>query len=638
MTLLVRNITKSFRDRVLFSDVSFSVGPGRKVALIGANGSGKTTLLNIIAGREEFDSGKIDMPIRNFRMGIMNQFYESDEKTTLLDDAITAGKEINSVRKRMDEIIERLNGESEKDTITRLSKEYADLEERFTFLGGYDFEREVRKMLRGIGFIEADLEKRVVDLSGGERSRLALAKLLIYKPHLMLLDEPTNHLDIEGVEWLEKYITEYKGACLMVSHDRYFVDNVAQVILELEDGEINSYTGNYRDYLRMKYEKIEHETKEYEKQRDEIQRLQKFINRWRANPKRHTQAKSREKMLQRIEPVKRPKRGQKQFSISIESDHQSFTKVLQIKGATKSYAGKPLFTDLEFEVLKGDNYAITGRNGQGKSTLLRCLMGRDTLDSGTFRWGGNTEIGYFAQDRIELDDRDNFLKAFHRNYPDWTEDECKQYLGSFYISLHDLEKPVSSLSGGEKSKLALAILIAKKPNVLILDEPTNHLDIVSSEALEMALENYNGTLILVSHDRRMLDRLADRTMYLKDGRGKEYLGNYSYMREKQAEEEVEKQKQINKPDSSVSESREAQTKKSKKINIYKLGQVEKKYEELNRLEKEIQRCHEKMADPQIAKDWKKLVDLQNELDDCQNNISSIQKEIEERERELFGSD
>ncbi|MBU1023590.1 ATP-binding cassette domain-containing protein, partial [bacterium] len=435
MTLLVKNLEKRFHERLLFKDVSFSVGPGRKVALIGANGSGKTTLLNIISGKEEFDSGKIELPKKKFKLGILEQFYTIEPEIKLLDDALSAGQEINSIDARMKAILEELESENDSAKIGKLSGEYSELEERFLFLGGYNLEGEVRKTLTGLGYTDEDFSKHVWELSGGERTRLALAKLLISKPNLLLLDEPTNHLDIESVEWLETYLKEYSGACLIVSHDRYFLNNIAQVILELEDGTINSYTGNYRDYLRLKHEKVEREWKEYKRQQNEIQRLKKFISRWKSDKRRASQAKSREKTLLRMAPLKRPRKGQKQFTIHIEGAFQSFTKVLEVKNASKSYAGKALFKELEFEILKGEKFAITGRNGQGKSTLLRCLMGRDKLDSGIYRWGGNTEIGYFAQDRIELDERDNFLQAFHRHFPEWKVDECKEFLGSFYINL-----------------------------------------------------------------------------------------------------------------------------------------------------------------------------------------------------------
>ena len=639
MTLIVRNLEKRFGERLLFSHVNFTVGPGRKVALIGPNGSGKTTLLNILGGTEEYDKGVIETPIRNFHLGMLNQFYSVSDELKLLDDALSAGVEISNISVKMEQIIEHLNSESDSKAIEKLSADYADLEERFLFLGGYNYEGEVQKTLKGLGFLEEDFDKRVKDLSGGERTRLVLGKLLISKPNLMLLDEPTNHLDIESVEWLESFIREYTGACLMVSHDRYFLDNTTQVILELDDGAISSYTGNYRDYLRLKCEKIEREWKEYKRQKEEIVRLKKFINRWKADKRRSRQAKSREKTLQRITPMKRPRSGQKAFSIHIDSGDQSFTKVLEVNNAGKSYVGKQLFRDLEFTILKGEKFAITGRNGQGKSTLLRCLMNRDTLDSGTYRWGGNTEIGYFAQDRIELDENDNFLQAFQRHFPDWKIDECKQFLGGFYINLDDLAKPVSNLSGGEKSKLALSILIAKKPNVLILDEPTNHLDIIASEALEMSLENYTGTLILVSHDRRMLDRLADRTLYMKNGEGKIYPGNYAYMREKQTEEMAKSASvEIDKSSGKLGKTDKKKHARSKKVNVYKVNRIEELYDRLEIIEKEIENLHFEMSKPDVSKDWKKVADFKKEVDNLNLEADDIHNEIEKRESELYSGD
>ena len=631
MTLIVRNLEKRFGERLLFSGVSFTVGPGRKVALIGANGSGKTTLMNMIAGREEIDAGSIEMPVRNYRIGIMEQFYSFDEKGTLLDDALSAAEEINRLSIVMSDAVEKLSSENDPEIIKRLSTDYADAEGRFLVLGGYNFEGEVRKLLKGIGFREEDFDKKVSDLSGGERSRLALGKLLIAKPNLLLLDEPTNHLDIESVEWLEEFMREYQGGVFMVSHDRYFVDNVAQVILELEDGTISSYTGNYRDYLKLKCEKVEREWKEFKRQQDEMERLRRFINRWRADKRRASQAKSREKILSKMEPVKAPKRGQKQFSIHIESGMQSFTKVLEVENACKSYAGKNLFHDLNFEVIKGENFAIVGRNGEGKSTLIRCLMSRDDFDSGHFQWGGNTVIGHFAQDRIELDPRQNFLEAFLEHFPDWTPDQGKQFLGRFYINLEYMYKNVADISGGEKSKLAIAILIAQKPNVLVLDEPTNHLDIIATEALEMALESYDGSLILVSHDRRLLDRLANRTLYLKDGRGEIFLGNYSYMKEKLDERA---RREIMKQEKTVKE-QVPRTEKPRKINVYKRQQIENLYGKITDIEDEIEKKHGMMADPSVAKDWEKVAKLKEEIDMLNEQISRIQDEIERREKDLY---
>jgi len=632
MTLIVRDLEKRFGDRLLFAKVSFTVGPGRKVALIGANGSGKTTLLNMIAGGEEKDGGKIEKPVRNFRIGIMEQFYACAEGSSMLDDALSAGAEINNLSDEMSSILKKLECESNPEIIQRLTDEYSNCESRFLVLGGYNFEGEVRKTLKGIGFNEEDFDKQVVNLSGGERSRLALTKLLIAKPHLMLLDEPTNHLDIESVVWLEEFIKEYQGGVLMVSHDRYFIDNVAQVILELEDGTISTYTGNYRDYLNQKCERVEREWNEYKRQQDEIRRLKNFINRWRADKRRASQAKSREKVLARMTPLKPPKRGQKQFSIRIETAQQSYTKVLEVKDAGKSYVGKILFADLNFEVMKGERFAIIGRNGEGKSTLLRCLLGLDRFEHGTYRWGGNTDIGYFTQDYIALDPDKNFLQAFLDNFPGWTLDEAKHFLGRFYISLDDLDKQIANLSGGEKSKLTLAILIARKPNVLVLDEPTNHLDIIASEALEMALEEYEGTLVLVSHDRRLLDRLSDRTLYMKNGKGEIFLGNYSYMKEKMTQREREGVS-MKKGDTVVRESRRVD--KPRKINVYKQKLIEELYNKVCKCEEEMHSRHTMMADPKIARDWKKLAELQDEIDKFKTEIERIQKEIEFREKELY---
>jgi ATP-binding cassette subfamily F protein 3 len=534
MTILsVNNLTKYFGAHTVFKDVSLTVGEGERVCVIGRNGEGKTTLLRVLAREMEPDGGEFAV-IGKRSWGYLSQDVPTF-KDTVLNELLSSRRDIVNLYNRMRDLEAEMASAGHQGSPERVMDEYARVTARFEALDGYNLEHKAKAILGGLGFTQDALTKVPGVLSGGEKIRLALAKLLLLGPELLLLDEPTNHLDLSGVEWLEGFLKDYAGAVLIVSHDRYFIDRVANKVLELDRGEGRVYTGNYSAYLNQREMELRLQTEQYERQQALIARTKAFIQRWKATPTRKRQAESREKMLERLEIIEKPKRARRAMGIRFEMEMESGDEVLELTDLGKAFPIEPegrrtLWRDFTWQVRRGDRVALIGPNGCGKTTLLRCVLGLDMDYEGEIKTGQNVLTGYFSQGLDDLCDENTVLQeamSLGLEYQD-----ARDLLGRFLFSGDEVEKPVKVLSGGERNRLMLAKLVMSKANLIILDEPTNHLDVASREALESAIRDFPGTLLFASHDRYFIDALATHLWIWQGEAIRVFKGSYSEYRAK----------------------------------------------------------------------------------------------------------
>ncbi|HGO9416558.1 TPA: ribosomal protection-like ABC-F family protein [Bacillus cereus] len=540
----VNNVTKSFGGNIIFENISLEIKNGERVGLVGRNGSGKTTIFGLLTGMESLDAGAIHMK-KGTRIGHVAQIPKFDEAMTVYDVLSSAFKVEKELEKEMHALEKNMAEEQEQSSLKKLMERYGIIQEKFAFLGGYEIEANIMKVANGLQV--TDLFPRVfTELSGGEQTKISLAYMLLQKPDLLLLDEPTNHLDLFAVEWLEKFLKEYNGTVMVISHDRYFLDEVVTKILDLEDGEIHVYHTNYSQFVEEKEERLLQEFQAYQEQQKKIKKMKEAIKRLRewanqANPPNeglHKRARNMERALERIEKLKRPILERKQMGLQFEGQERSGKDVVVMKEVSKGFAGRPLFEQANLHVRFQERTAIVGRNGTGKTTLLKLLLEEINPDVGEIRIGSSVKIGYLSQHAYE-NMKSNVLEAFRENVA-VTEGEARHILAKFLFYGPAVFKKVTQLSGGEKMRLRLAQLMYQDINFLILDEPTNHLDIESREVLEEALEQYNGTILAVSHDRYFLNKLFEKTYWIDERKLFEFAGNYAWARQKW-EEKLEKQ-------------------------------------------------------------------------------------------------
>ncbi|PEC72792.1 ABC transporter ATP-binding protein [Bacillus thuringiensis] len=540
----VNNVTKSFGGNIIFENISLEIKNGERVGLVGRNGSGKTTIFGLLTGRESLDAGAIHMK-KGTRIGHVAQIPKFDEAMTVYDVLSSAFKVEKELEKEMHALEKNMAVEQEQSALEKLMERYGVIQEKFAFLGGYEIEANIMKVANGLQV--TDLFSRVfTELSGGEQTKVSLAYMLLQKPDLLLLDEPTNHLDLFAVEWLEQFLKEYTGTVMVISHDRYFLDEVVTKIFDLEDGEIHVYHTNYSQFVEGKEEKLLQEFQAYQEQQKKIKKMKEAIKRLRewanqANPPNeglHKRARNMERALERIEKLKRPILERKQMGLQFEGQERSGKDVVVMKEVSKGFAGRPLFEQANLHVRFQERAAIVGRNGTGKTTLLKLLLEEINPDVGEIRIGSSVKIGYLSQHTYG-NVKSNVLEAF-REYVAVTEGEARHILAKFLFYGPAVFKKVTQLSGGEKMRLRLAQLMYQDINFLILDEPTNHLDIESREVLEEALEQYNGTILAVSHDRYYLNKLFEKTYWIDECKLFEFAGNYAWARQKW-EEKLEKQ-------------------------------------------------------------------------------------------------
>ncbi len=546
--LRLEKISKIYPTGEVLKDVSWEIKNGERIGLVGVNGAGKSTQLKIIAGLEEATDGTL---IKEGEPSIayLKQEFDVDFSRTVREELFEAFHEASDLIHRQKRIQENMESElasRDLDYLDSLIKELSLIQSKFESINGYDLESKVEKLLPTIGFNSKEADKFVGDFSGGWQMRIALGKILLQSPDLLLLDEPTNHLDLETIEWLENYLLNQKVAMVIVSHDRSFLDRVCTKIVNTERGQSKTYLGNYTSYIQQRDFEMESNKSAYEKQQKDIQVQKTYIERFRASATRSTQAKSREKLLDKIEKIDAPESFLKGPTFQFMEAPRSGKEVLRIKDLIHSYDENILFLGAELEVEPGERIAFLGGNGSGKSTLLRLIMGLEEPDEGSIKLGRyNIFPSYFEQNQAEaLELEKTVIETISQSVPNWTQTELRSLLGSFGLTNDSVFKEVSQISGGEKARLALALMIIKPSNLLILDEPTNHLDIPSKQMLENALSKYNGTALIVSHDRYFISKVANKIVEIRDGQLIKYIGDYKYYKEKKIEEKIEKEKEL----------------------------------------------------------------------------------------------
>ncbi|WP_079913825.1 ABC-F family ATP-binding cassette domain-containing protein [Paenibacillus sp. 32352] len=627
MLLQVSGITKSYGINTVLSNISLQIEARERIGLVGVNGAGKSTLLQIIAGEMSYDSGDI-FKAKETKIGYLKQNSGLvsdrsiwDEMKSVFAHLEEAEQELRKLEMMMADPDVLASDKQTEETMKR----YAALSEWFKEQGGYEAEARIRGILHGMGFGDFAPETPIHTLSGGQKTRLALAKMLLQAPDLLLLDEPTNHLDIPTLTWLEGYLRSYSGAILVVSHDRYFLDALVNAIYEIERTTSKRYTGNYTRYVETKQAEYEIQMKQFEKQQEEISKMEEFVQRNIVRASTTKRAQSRRKALEKMERLDKPLGDLKRASFAFEVEQPSGKEVLQVGDVSISYDGrKPLLHNVSFQLRRGDTAALIGPNGIGKSTLLKTLIGSRQQDQGEIRWGTNVRIGYYDQEQKGLNPNNTVLDEVWNEFPNLEEARIRTVLGSFLFSGEDVFKKIAALSGGEKARVSLAKLMLQKANVLILDEPTNHLDLFSKEVLESALIDYEGTLLFISHDRYFLNKMAESMLELKSDGVTTYLGNYDdYVEKKQELAEMEQQRQAAEaakqkgagsksssapaaPDNSYEANKAA--KREERTKQRKLEQLE---QTIAKLEEELAQLEEELALPEVYNDYV-LVQQKNE--------------------------
>ncbi|MCF7616835.1 ABC-F family ATP-binding cassette domain-containing protein [Bacillus sonorensis] len=636
MILQVNQLSKSFGADSILTNIKLEVRSRDRIAIVGRNGAGKSTFLKIIAGRLSYEKGDIIKP-KDLTIGYLDQHSGLDSELTIKEELLSVFDHLKTMETEMRSIEEEM-AHADPDKLESLMKTYDRLQQTFKDKGGYQYEADVRSVIHGMGFAGHGDSARVQDLSGGQKTRLALGKMLLTKPDLLILDEPTNHLDIDTLTWLEQYLQNYSGAILIVSHDRYFLDKVVTQVYEISRTQSKKYIGNYSSYLTLKAEHLERETKLYEKQQDEIAKLQDFVDRNLARASTTKRAQSRRKQLERMEVMTKPLGDEKSANFRFEISRQSGNDVLRVEDLTVSYQDQPpLLRSLNFHITRGESVALVGPNGIGKSTLLKTLIQKLKPAAGTITTGSHVLIGYYDQEQAELTSSKRVIDELWDEYPEMNEKDIRTCLGNFLFSGDDVLKPVHALSGGEKARLALAKLMLQKANFLILDEPTNHLDLDSKEVLENALIDYPGTILFVSHDRYFINRIATKVFELSPEKVEEYLGDYDYYTEKKAQqlelEELEKQKtQERRKTASEKEAGAKRSYEEEKEWKRKERQRQRRIEEIETritaIEDQIEKNEELLCEPEVFQDHEKVQEINSENEHLNDELEQLLSEWE----------
>ena len=635
MLIQLNNITKNFVVNEIFSNVKMEINDKDRVAIVGRNGAGKSTLLKIISGELSFDSGERTVS-KNTTIGYLSQEFIVREDLSIYEEMITCFDEIIGLEANLEKLSYELTPENiEKDP--GLLDRFDRLQNEVLTHKDYHYKSKIESVLYGLDFTKDVFDKKISTFSGGEKTRLSMAKLLLSEPDLLILDEPTNHLDMENVAWLENYLSSYNGAIVIVSHDRYFLDKVVNVVYNLEFGKLKKYVGNYSKFLKQYEEDYEKQLKEFTSQQKDIKRLEEFVQKNIARASTSKMAKSRQKVLDKMELIDNPKKDDKAANIEFNIKEQSGRDVLMIENLKVGYDGKQVGNAYNFSVYKGDRIAIVGRNGIGKSTLIKTIAKKQNALGGSVHYGSKVSLGYYDQKQAEFESSKTILNELWDEYPLMKEAEVRTVLGRFLFRGDSVLKIVRDLSGGEKARLQLAKLMLEKNNLLVLDEPTNHLDITSKQVLEDALENYEGTIVFVSHDRYFINKIANKVLDITEDDYSIYLGNYDYYLEKREQELIAKKLKEEKTE-------EAQ---EKVVNDYVLGKEEKKrirklertreelLEKIESLEENVSLVNNELTKEEVYTDAIKVQEyneelrsLNQEIEDLNNTWLEIEEELE----------
>ena len=623
--LQANKIERSFAGEVLFDNISLQVDEWDRIALVGKNGAGKSTLLKILVGEEEPTSGEINKK-RDLSLSYLAQDSRFESSNTIYDEMLHVFDNLRKTETALRQM-ELGMGEKTGADLEKLMQDYDRLSEEFRQAGGFTYEADIRAILNGFKFDESMWQMKIEELSGGQNTRLALAKMLLEKPNLLVLDEPTNHLDIETITWLENYLVNYSGALLIVSHDRYFLDKVATITLDLTKHSLDRYVGNYSSFVEQKEQKLLTEAKNYEKQQKEIAALEDFVNRNLVRASTTKRAQSRRKQLEKMERLDKPEAGTKSAHMTFHSDKASGNVVLTVEEAAVGYDDQILSEPINLDIRKMNAVAIVGPNGIGKSTLIKSIVGQIPFIKGEARFGANVEVGYYDQTQSKLTPHNSVLDELWNDFKLTPEVEIRNRLGAFLFSGDDVKKTVGMLSGGERARLLLAKLSMENNNFLILDEPTNHLDIDSKEVLENALIDFDGTLLFVSHDRYFINRVATQVLELSEEGSTLYLGDYDYYLEKKAELEAFAAAQAEAEPASSTEEVTSNDYHLQKQNQKELRKITRRIEqleaEMEELDQKIQAITETMHSTNDAED---LVQLQSELDQLTVHQEAVMEE------------
>lgn len=640
MILSCQNISKAFVENQVLKNVSFHIEDHEKAAIVGINGAGKTTLLRIIVGEMTPDDGQVVLA-RDKTLGYLAQNSTVDTSHTIYEELLSVKADLLRLEEKIRECENNMK-HAEGDALEDLMKQYTSLTHAFETGGGYLYRSELVGVLKGLGFTEDEFSKPVATLSGGQKTRVALGRLLLQNPDLIILDEPTNHLDMNSIAWLETYLLNYKGAVLIVSHDRYFLDRIAGKVIEIDQSKATTFMGNYSDYAVKKEQLRVAAWNAYMNQQREIKHQEEVIEKLKSfnREKSIKRAESREKMLDKIEVIEKPSEVRTDMKLTLTPRILSGNDVLTVEHLSKSFDSHKLFTDVNFEIKRGEHVAIIGDNGSGKTTLLKILNGLVPADQGTFRLGSNVEIGYYDQEHHVLHSEKTLFEEISDDYPYLNNTQIRNVLAAFLFTGEDVFKRISDLSGGERGRVSLAKLVLSNANFLILDEPTNHLDIMSKEILEDALNGYEGTILYVSHDRYFINRTAHRILDLTEGQFVNYVGNYDYYLEKHdtvmAAIEASAPQNTDADNTAAAKAAESEVKLDWKAQKEEQARLRKKENDLKKCEEQIARLEARvseidteMSDPAIGTQVAKLQELSKEQAACQKQLEKLYEQWEE---------
>lgn len=629
-------IERSFSGDVLFDNINIQVDERDRIALVGRNGAGKSTLLKILVGEEAPTSGEINTK-RDLTLSYLAQDSRFESENTIFDEMLHVFDDLRQVEKRLRQMEGQMAELSGSD-FDKLMQDYDRLSEEFRSKGGFTYESDIKAILNGFKFDQSMWDMKIAELSGGQNTRLALAKMLLERPELLVLDEPTNHLDIETIAWLENYLVNYQGALIIVSHDRYFLDKVATVTLDLTQHSLDRYVGNYSKFMDLKAEKLATEEKNFEKQQKEIAKLEDFVQRNIVRASTTKRAQARRKQLEKIQRLDKPTTQLKSANMTFHAEKVSGNVVLTVADAAIGYDGQVLAQPINLDVKKFDAIAIVGPNGIGKSTFIKSIVGQIPFIEGTSTYGANVEVGYYDQTQTNLTRTNTVLDELWNDFPTTPEVEIRNRLGAFLFSGDDVKKSVAMLSGGERARLLLAKLSMQNNNFLVLDEPTNHLDIDSKEVLENALIDFDGTLLFVSHDRYFINRVATKVLEISDQGSTLYLGDYDYYLEKKAEleeiarlhaEENQVKQEVPQAVANDYQAQKANQKELRKLTR-RIAEIEAKLEEI---ESRLEEINEAML---ATNDASELISLQKELDDLTHEQDQLMNEWEDLSMQVEG--